>query len=352
MKLLAKETVSIREALQKIDETGEKTLIVVDNKNRLLGTISDGDIRRAILKENNLQKSIKTIYNKQCTYVQSPYKLEAIKKLILVKKITAIPVIDSKKVVVEVLLSNNLFRYKPHRYKPATPSPSVVIMAGGQGTRLHPFTQVLPKPLIPIDNKTAIEVIMNEFCKFGIRDFYISLNYKSEIIQSYLNSLNLDYNITYILEEKYLGTGGSLRLLPSEISDNFIVSNCDTFIKINFNDVYNYHITNKNDITVVGSVQRIRIPYGVLKINSKGLLKEIVEKPEYDFIINTGLYIVKKSTIRYITKTPFHLTDLIKILLEKNKKVGIFPISENSYLDVGQWDKYHKNITFLQEQGQ
>lgn len=350
MDLLVKSDLSIREALQKIDASGQKTLIVVDEEGVLLGTVSDGDIRRLILQENNLQKTIELIYNKKCIFFQGRYDLEGAKRIMLDKKITTIPIIDSKGKVVNVLLWSDLFQYRERSYEASVPVPSVVIMAGGKGVRLSPFTKILPKPLIPIENRTAIEVIMGEFCKFGVRDFYISLNYKSGIIKSYLNSLDLDYNITYVLEEEYLGTGGSLRLLPQNISDHFIVSNCDTFIKANFNDLYRYHLVNGNDVTVVGATQRVTIPYGVLNVDSEGRLKEIDEKPTYDFIINTGLYVVRKSVVRYVPEGMFHITDLISALLKKNKRVGVFPIADNSYLDVGQWDEYQKNISFLQEQ--
>jgi len=222
----------------------------------------------------------------------------------------------------------------------------VVIMAGGRGSRLMPLTNVLPKPLLPINEKTIIEDIMEAFVKVGCNQFYLSVNYKSDMIRHYLNGLNnAEYKIEYFEEEKPLGTAGSMYLIKDKIKSTFFVSNCDILIDQDLEEIYKYHLQNKNDITVVSAIKRYKIPYGTIETKQDGILSCLDEKPELIFQINTGMYILEPHTLNLIPKNSFfHLTHLIELVNKNGGKVGVFPIPENSWQDIGNWEDYNRAI--------
>ena len=198
----------------------------------------------------------------------------------------------------------------------------VVIMAGGKGTRLQPSTFILPKPLIPLQGKAIIEHIIVEFKKYGIQNFYVSINYKSTLIKAFFSELNLDCKIKFINEKKPLGTAGSLKLLEKNKIENFIVINCDTIIKADFSELLKFHKQSKNDISVIGAVKRLEIPYGVCEIGKNQKIKKIDEKPKIDFLANTGCYLVKKKILKLIPKNRyFDFTDLITLAIKKNTRL-------------------------------
>ena len=222
----------------------------------------------------------------------------------------------------------------------------VVIMAGGRGTRLAPLTNVWPKPLIPVNQKTIVEDIMDRFVEVGCNDFYLSVNYKAEVIQQYFDNLNYPfYKITYIREKKPLGTAGSLYLLKDKIQSTFFVSNCDILIEEDYAAIYEYHRTHQNEITIVAAIKSFSIPYGTIETGDGGQLKSIQEKPEFSFKINTGMYILEPNLLQEIPKNNFlHITTLIEKLHQEGRKVGVFPVSEGSWKDIGNWEEYIKKF--------
>ena len=339
------ENSNIHEVMKKLQKTGERCLVVVNKNKRLLGTINDGDIRRAILNQISTSTSIKNIYKKKCIYVQSKkFKIEKILKIIKSKKIDLVPVVNNNKIVINYLTLKEIEGLT----SPKKIAIDVIIMAGGRGTRLKPFTHILPKPLIPLKDKTVIEKIIDNFRKFGVKKFIISINYKSKIIKSFFDELNPSYKYKFIEEKKPLGTAGSLGCLQNKTKKDYFITNCDTLIDFDYSEAYNTHKENKNDITVVVSSKKFTIPYGVCKINESGLLNSIQEKPSQHSLINTGMYVVNNQIFRLIKKSKFlNFTDLILLARKKNKKVGIYPISERSWLDIGQWDGYEKTLKRL-----
>ena len=221
----------------------------------------------------------------------------------------------------------------------------VVIMAGGKGTRLKPITNVIPKPLVPIGDKTILETIMDQFEEIGCTKFYMSVNYKADIIKYYLDQLDHKYDIDYFQEDKPLGTIGSVSLLKNKISTPFFVSNCDSINEQDYRDVYDYHMDNHNDLTIVTMVKSIKIPYGVIETGEDGLMTALSEKPELTFQVNTGVYILNPSCITEIPEGEFfHITQLIEKIQSCGGRVGCFPISEHSWKDMGDWDQYLKVI--------
>jgi NDP-sugar pyrophosphorylase family protein len=263
-------------------------------------------------------------------------------------RIECIPVVDADYRITELLFWNEVFDESIVR-KPLRPlANAVVIMAGGKGTRLDPFTRILPKPLIPIGNKTIIEVIIDKFCAHKINNYYISVNVKSKVIKSYFEELNPEYSVNYIHEPKPLGTAGSLKYLEGKASGNFIVTNCDIIINTDYAELVEHHEQTENDITIVASLKQYRIPYGVCNVGNGGILTEIVEKPTYDLLVNTGMYVIKASLLSLIGQDEFlHMTHLIDRAKKSGKKVGVYPVGEKEWIDTGEWEEYKNALKLL-----
>ena len=221
-------------------------------------------------------------------------------------------------------------------------------MAGGKGKRMEPFTKVLPKPLIPINDKTVIEHIIDRFQLFGCENFYLTVNYKSKILKAYFEELDLTYNINFVTEDIPLGTIGSLSFLKKEIKNSFFVTNCDCIVKADYQSIYNFHQSNNYDLTLVASAKEYVIPYGTCELNDNGSLSKINEKPKYNFLINTGFYVLNANLIQLIPDNKFyHITDLISDLRRRKMRVGVYPVYDSSWLDVGQWHEYKQSVKML-----
>ena len=344
--LLINPTSSVKNCMKKINELKYKCLIVVDKNKNLLGTLTDGDIRRSLLKKKIFNNSnIKNIYFKKPFYVyEKKYSKKKLLKKILKEKLLIIPVVDLNKKVISYLHEDNLKIIKSVK-KFKIPKIPIVIMAGGEGTRLSPFTQVLPKPLIPINSKTALELIIENYINNNQNEFYLSINYKSKIIKAYFNELNPNYKVTFIEEKKPLGTAGSLFLLKNKIKDNFIVCNCDIIANFNLSEYYNFHNENNNDITIMASINSYKIPYGTLNFDRNNKFIKILEKPDIKNYINIGVYLFSNNILKIIKRNTFlNITDLINDAQNKKLKVGVFKISSKKWKDIGEWDKYYKYI--------
>ena len=341
--LLIKPNLDIKSALKQMTETSEKCLVVVDSKNTLLGTLSDGDIRKAILNGKIHKDKISTYYQKRPTFLRKEnYSVNLAKNIFLKKRIDVIPIIERSKKVVDVITFENIFKKNTNS---KTFSKTIVIMAGGRGTRLEPFTNILPKPLVPINEKPVIEHIIEKFVENKVYDFFITSNYKSKILKAYLQEMKPKFKLTFIDEPKPLGTAGGLSLLDGKLKKPFIVTNCDTVININFDDLMHFHISNGNEATLLVSSKEYVIPYGTCKLTKKGHLQKIIEKPKFDFFVNVGLYVLNPNLIKLIPKyKTYDMTDLIQLLKTKKKQVGVYPIDDESWIDVGQWSEYHKAV--------
>jgi NDP-sugar pyrophosphorylase family protein len=218
-------------------------------------------------------------------------------------------------------------------------------MAGGKGTRLDPFTKILPKPLIPIGDQPILELIMDRFHTYGMEQFYITLNHRSKMIKAYFEEFKTKYKIRYVDEKKPLGTAGGLKYLSDTTSGPIFVSNSDIIIEEDYGKILVFHKNNKNDITIVASVKNYNIPYGICEIENGGILKNITEKPNFNFLVNTGMYIIDSSVINLIPEGEFyHITDLIEDCKKTGGRIGVFPISEKSWIDIGEWEMYKKAL--------
>jgi dTDP-glucose pyrophosphorylase len=343
--LLISTNVSVKLAMSQLGNTLKRILFVVDENSALVGSLVDGDIRRWILAEGSLEAPVKELCNKKAYYVTPQYDLNEIKTVMVDRKILCVPVLNRKRQIVELIFWENLFSNDIIR-KPLHPiNLPVVIMAGGKGTRLDPFTRILPKPLIPIGEKTVIELIIESFLQHAVKSFYITVNYKSKIIKSYFEELKPPYTITYIDEEIPLGTAGSLKYIEGKVNTPFIVTNCDIIIKTDYAELVDFHSENQNDITLVASLKNYNIPYGVCEIENGGILKKIIEKPEYSFLVNAGMYILNPDTLSYVPcNEMFHITQLIDAVRQAGGKIGVFPVGENAWLDIGELAEYKKTL--------
>lgn len=336
---------SVKEAFKLLDQSAQKLLLVVDDDHTLLGTLTDGDIRRHILKNHSIDESIRHVYNPNPIVLhEDSLSPDEAQQLILTHKLSMIPVIDAKGIIVDTITWDQALTIQKPIKKKSLDLP-VVIMAGGKGTRMDPFTRVLPKPLIPIGDKTILEHIINEFKIYGINNFIFTLNFKGDMIKAYFNAIDKDYQTEYVVEEDFYGTAGSLKLLTDMLPETFIVSNCDIIVHADYEDVLSYHKKQNADLTILSSIQHYKIPYGVVNFKEEGVVTTISEKPEYTFVINTGVYILNKKILDFIPeKEPFDMPSLIQKLIERGKKVITYPVNENDYIDIGQWKEYKTAI--------
>jgi len=342
--ILINKNASVKEALEKLDKNAEKILFVVDKENKLIGSLTDGDVRRWILKDGDLCAKVSSVCYKGTYYVYTGYSLDDVKKEIFKRKIVYVPVLNKNKEIIEFLVWDKLFSGKIVRKTKDKLDVEVVIMAGGKGTRLDPFTRILPKPLIPIGEKSILEIIIEKFTEYQINEFYISVHHKAKIIKSYFEEIKHAYKVKYLHEDKPLGTVGAIKKLQGKLNKEIILTNCDVIIEIDYGDLIRHHKGHKNDITIVASIKTYNIPYGICEIGNDGNLINIREKPEYNFLVNTGMYVLNPETLRYIPRNKFfHMTQLIE-KLKSTHKIGVYPISENSWMDLGEWAEYKKAV--------
>lgn len=337
-KLLITQKISIKESFRILNKTAKKSLVVIDKNKRLLGTLSNGDLRKAILKGKKLTSEVEKIYKKKCIkfFENKIPSAKKIKKYFLNRGIDLIPVVNKKGRVINIIFPNTILKTKINKYDKI--KFYSVIMAGGLGTRLQPFTHILPKPLIPINKKPVIEHIIEKIKKFNPEKISITVNYKSKILKSFFDELRPRLKVNLIFEKNLLGTCGSLKKIRFYKNYPILINNCDTIFNFNLQKAINFHTKQKNDITVVVTKKIFKIPYGVCEYKKDNILMKLTEKPIFQFNVNTGIYIINKKVIKFIPKNKkFDTTELINKTNLLNKKIGVFKISNKSWNDVGNW---------------
>lgn len=330
----------IVEALKNLESLTTRCLIVVRKDRYFLGTLNDGDLRRGVLRGLSGKETIKTLYQKKPIIVyEKKFSISHVKNLMRKNILTVIPVLNEKNFVTDYLTWNKIFGIKSDN---SLKNINVVIMAGGKGVRLSPFTKVLPKPLLPIDEKPVIEHIIEKFTNRGSKNFNISVNYKSLLLKSYFKELKPNYKIKFFEEKKPMGTVGGLSAHKNKLKKNDIfLCNCDVIIGADLSEIYRFHREKKNDLTIVASTKNYEIPYGICHVNKSGKLIKIEEKPKSKFFVNTGLYIFNPKILNLIPKNSFfHMTQLIELAKKKKFRVGICPITEGDWVDIGQLTNY------------
>ena len=321
---------SISEAITQITKSKIKILFVVDKKNKLIGSISSGDLRRSIRKKIDLNQSVeKIMFNKPKYFIKNGKYHKSLKDLI------CIPVVNKKKQIVDLEFNKKYIQAKKN---------TVFLMAGGKGTRLLPLTQKIPKPLLKIKGIPIIEKIIINFAKQGFKDFIISVNYLGHKIKKYLgNGKRYKVKINYINEKKYLGTAGSLSLVNfKKTIFPIIVTNSDLISDIDYNNLVNYHNKKKAYNTICGKNKVFEMPYGEI-LQSREKVKSIIEKPKIYHLVNAGVYVINENIIKKnIKNKKLMMNDYIIHQLKKRKKVFCYPIYEN-WIDIGNKIDFKKN---------
>ncbi len=336
---------TIRSVIKKTGSLNQQVCIVVDTNSQVLGLVTNKELRAAILSNTDLSDEISSIMNTEYKHLESGYTFEqAVSLFDSFPFVKQIPVIKNKKLEEIISIEDERFKDKIQRKRPKIDA-DVVIMAGGLGTRMHPFTSIFPKALLPIAEETILEKIIKQFGIFNVSDFYISINHKSKLIKAYLQEANLDYALNFIKEDEPLGTIGALKLIDSRLRNTVFVSNCDTLVYGDYGKMYDFHKENKLDLTIVGAYKEEELPYGVCVLDSEGLLDKFVERPLRDMIINTGMYIINKELLELIPRgTRYDANDFIEACQKNSKRIGVFPIAKNRWLDTGEWSKYYDTL--------
>lgn len=333
--ILVKPSDTIYKTLEAIDRSSLQIAFVIDENGCFLGTVTDGDIRRGILKGFSLDSNIEHIMNTNYSFSRVEDAREKVLAIMTNKRLHQIPIIDSNGCLVGIHTIDSLLQE-------GSRGNIVVLMAGGLGSRLKPLTMDCPKPLLKVGDKPILESIIESFIEQGFNKFYISVNYKAEMIEDYFsNGAKWGVDIDYIREEKRLGTAGPLKLLPYINSRPIIVMNGDILTKVDFRGLLDFHYSQEVDATISIREYQLEIPYGVVSIESNRF-RGINEKPKERFYINAGLYVLNPEIIDYIPRDNyFDMPELFKILARENRQTAVYPIREY-WMDIGHVDDYEK----------
>ena len=330
-----KQNATIKEALEIIDSGAMQIALVVDDNDKLIGTLTDGDIRRGILRGLDLDSSIETIVFKEPAVAKISSTKEEILKLALSRKLHQIPIVDDNGIVLDLKEIEELV-------EPKIKTNRVILMVGGLGTRLRPLTQDTPKPMLKVGNKPILQTIVERFAEYGFVNITMCVNFNASIIRDYFSDgKEFSVNIDYVLEQKRMGTAGALSLLKERPSEPFFVMNGDLLTNVNFEHIFNYHVLNKATATMCVREYDYDVPYGVVKMNDNKII-EIAEKPVQKFFVSAGIYMLSPEILDLIPKNDFYdMPTLFEKLIRLSKNVISFPIREY-WLDIGRMEEYQR----------
>ena len=335
--IIVSENTLLRDALNIIDKSSKQICLVLDDGQKLLGTVSDGDIRRALLNNISLEDTIKNVYFKNPTVANINDSKETILNLCKIKKIHQIPIVDNANNIVGLEILDELIVSESKGNK-------VILMVGGLGTRLRPLTENTPKPMLPVGGKPMLQTIVEKFASYGFVNIVMCIGYKSHIIQDFFeDGSRFGVNIEYILENERMGTAGALSLLsPSQIQNEpFFVMNGDLLTNVNFEHFLNFHNQNNAKATMGVREYDFQVPYGVVNLED-GKIKSIIEKPVHSFFVSAGIYMLSAECIKLIPKDEYYdMPTLFDKLIQMNENTISFPIREY-WLDIGRMDEYEK----------
>lgn len=330
-KLIVDNNMSIKDAMHIIDEGGCKTAFFLED-GKLKGTITDGDVRRYFLKGGSIEDKADKIANHDPKFFYD-WEKKDYKKYMIENMITALPIInnDGQLVRIEMLSESEFAVCKIDKTVP------IVMMAGGLGTRLKPYTEIIPKPLIPIGEKTITEHIFDRFLLYGCDELYMIVNYKKQLIEAYFNDIEKYKNLSFIEEPFFMGTAGGISLLKDCLNADFFLINCDVLIDFDYYSIWKRHVEEKNIVTIVSAEKRIVIPYGTVSIGENETVCSLIEKPEIKYNVNTGMYLCNSKIYKYIDKNEkIDMPDLIKRCLHAGERIGNVLINEQDWYDMGQ----------------
>jgi len=329
---------TLNDSIIQMNDSGQKILFVTEENDTLIGTITDGDIRRGIIKGLPMQSCVSSFFCSNPIVLHED-SMEKAFELMAINKIDRLPLINKNGRIIKVYANELQLDHSTKKCDNV-----VVIMAGGKGSRLKPITDIIPKPLLPIHGKPIIYQIMDVFYKYSFTDFVFALNYKRELIKLYLSSLKeVPFKISIIEEnDLFLGTAGSLSLLRLKNRQPIVLTNCDILLNTDYRDAIKFHNENNNEITIISNIQEINVPYGIIT-HIDGNFQEIKEKPILYYNVNTGIYIINPTVIKRIPKnTKIDMTDIINFEQKLGNKIGVYPTHEK-WFDIGNWSDLNKN---------
>ncbi len=334
-KIKLNESSTIKEALRIIDSGAVKIAVVVNEEDILLGTLTDGDIRRAILEGKTIEDTVAEIYSKDPTVVSANASKEEVINICTSKKIHQIPVVDEQFRIVGIDLLDELL-------KPQTRNNQVVLMVGGLGTRLRPLTEKTPKPMLHVGGKPILQTIVEKFVNYGFVNIVMCVGYKSKIIQDFFeDGSKFGATIEYVLEDKRMGTAGALSLLKNRPCEPFFVMNGDLLTNVNFEHLLEFHESNDAVASMCVREYDFQVPYGVVRVEEGNILA-IEEKPVHKFFVSAGIYMLDPHCIDFIPKDAFYdMPTLFEELIAQGKKSVSFPLREY-WLDIGRIEEYEK----------
>ena len=328
------EDMPLRQGLDILNETGLQILFVLGNDGQLVGVITDGDVRRSLLRDASLHVALGEISNKDFLSLREG-EIYTATDLIRKAPLTKLPVLDSHGKVTDVITSDAIFRQDTE-----LSNVPVVVMAGGQGTRLSPLTRILPKPLMPVGEQTMLEKIMSTLATQGFCDFRVIISYKRELIKSYFSELGSPFDLEFIDEDSPLGTAGGLSLLKGRLNTSFVLTNCDIVAELQYSGLMEWHRDHNAHLTILGVRKRVDIPYGVIKIDENFRVVEIEEKPFYNNVIVSGIYVVDPEVLEVVPQgESLGMDGLIRLLIDRGMRVTCYPI-ESGWFDMGQFEEY------------
>lgn len=326
---------TIKEALKIIDEGAIRIAIVLDGDERVIGTLTDGDIRRGLLGGLSLDSTIENLYFKEPVLANINDSKEEIIQKALRKQIYQIPIVDNDGKFVKIEELSNLLKVNTKHNR-------VILMAGGLGTRLRPLTQDTPKPLLKVGNKPILETIIENFAKYGFVNITISVNYKADMIREYFgDGSEFGVNIDYIQESKRMGTAGALSLIKDRPQEPFFVMNADLLTNVNFEHLLDFHLIEHSVATMCVREYDYQVPYGVIEIEGSNIVS-IEEKPIHKFFVNAGIYVLSPQIFEYIPKDQFYdMPTLFDDIIKDELKSISFPVHEY-WLDIGRMSDFEQ----------
>lgn len=350
--LVISPTTTVMGAIARISQTGKKVVFVVGSADKLLGIFSDGDLRRHFLAGGKTDDPVSVAMNREPFFLRSDAR-ETWKDSIQTEAQASYPIVDANGTLVDAIFWDEVKSDISFANLPQLPAGiQTVIMAGGKGTRLYPYTKVLPKPLIPIGDEPICTRVINSFKKFGCNEFHLILNHQKELVSAFYAAEETGVSVNCHTEPAPLGTAGGLHLLKDVLHDDFFVSNCDILLRQSYTAVYDFHKTQHNDITVIGAQKDILMPYGVIHtaINSSAIT-HIDEKPRMSLLTNVGVYLMNESVLSLIGEGErLLMTDLIRRCIDRNMKVSVFSIPGSNWLDMGQMEEMKHMVAALERQ--
>jgi len=324
-------TFAISDAIARLETLEHKTVFVATDENGIQGVVTDGDIRRYLLSGRTLSAPVLDVASRNPIKLIGYHEARA-RDMLRENDIQCVPMLDRFDRLHALVFETETL----HRESPPSDTP-VIMMAGGYGTRLKPYTEILPKPLIPVGGVTITEQILNRFKKFGFYNFTLVVNYRRNLIRSYFSEVDTKANLTFVDEEEPLGTGGGLAVFKGSFHSPVLVTYCDAVIEADYGEILEEHVRSGSIFTMVCARKKVMIPYGVIEMDESGALTGLTEKPSFEFLTNTGFYVVSPAFFDLIEDGRFApITDIIETARQQGRRIGIYTIEEECFIDIGQ----------------